>query len=195
MKKFQLFSCIFGIAILLSSCASQHHLELVGHYKPNTDLAKNQASAAVSHPTEMMKPLPSQNESELVAGMETTPDLKLLHPAVQSFAIHMGLTEKQEKKLDKKLEKVKVKLDKRVTQSGKQIQQNELSSNQQKQKFSNSDVNLILLVILSILLPPLAVYLYEDDITSLFWIDVILTIFFWIPGVIFALVVVLGGFD
>ena len=141
-----------------------------------------------------MKPLTLQNENELLAGTETTPDLKLLHPATQSFATQIGLTEKQEKKLDKKLEKIKVKPDKRVTQSGKQIQQSELSSNQKKQKFSDdSDVSFLLLVILAILLPPLAVYLYEGAINTLFWIDLILTLCIWIPGVVFALIVILGG--
>jgi len=52
------------------------------------------------------------------------------------------------------------------------------------------DTELILLVILAILLPPLAVFLYEGATTN-FWIDLILTLFFFIPGVIFALIVIL----
>ena len=52
--------------------------------------------------------------------------------------------------------------------------------------------NTLLLVILSILLPPLAVYLHEGEINSKFWIDLILTLIFWIPGVIYALIVVLS---
>jgi uncharacterized membrane protein YqaE (UPF0057 family) len=52
--------------------------------------------------------------------------------------------------------------------------------------------NTILLVILALLLPPLAVYLHEGEINSKFWIDLVLTLLFFIPGVIYALVVVLG---
>ena len=48
----------------------------------------------------------------------------------------------------------------------------------------------LLLVILAILLPPLAVFLV-DGIGNLFWIDLILTILGWLPGVIFALWVIL----
>ena len=48
----------------------------------------------------------------------------------------------------------------------------------------------VLLVILAILLPPLAVYLLEG-LTTNFWIDVILTLFFWLPGIIFALYLIL----
>ena len=52
--------------------------------------------------------------------------------------------------------------------------------------------NTILLVILAILLPPLAVYLHEGTINKRFWISLLLTLLFWIPGVIYALIVVLG---
>lgn len=48
----------------------------------------------------------------------------------------------------------------------------------------------VLLVILAILLPPLAVYLKEGEVNTRFWISVILTLLFWVPGVVFALLVV-----
>lgn len=53
-----------------------------------------------------------------------------------------------------------------------------------------TDDNTILLAILAILLPPLAVFLKEDAITTKFWISLILTLLFWIPGVIYSLLVV-----
>lgn len=52
--------------------------------------------------------------------------------------------------------------------------------------------NTLLLVILAILLPPLAVYLHEGEINNKFWIDLVLTLLFFLPGIIYALVVVLG---
>ena len=57
----------------------------------------------------------------------------------------------------------------------------------------DAETSLLLLVILAILLPPLAVYLKEGEINSRFWISLILTLLFWIPGVIFALLVVLDA--
>ena len=51
--------------------------------------------------------------------------------------------------------------------------------------------NTVLLVILAILLPPLAVYLSQGEINSKFWISLILTLCFWVPGVIYALIVIL----
>jgi uncharacterized membrane protein YqaE (UPF0057 family) len=63
--------------------------------------------------------------------------------------------------------------------------------NQQKNGAEPS-TNTTLLVILAILLPPLAVYLHQGEINSKFWISLLLTLLFWLPGVIYALLVVLG---
>tara|TARA_B100000809_G_C15120884_1_gene524256 strand:- start:1010 stop:1618 length:609 start_codon:yes stop_codon:yes gene_type:complete len=58
---------------------------------------------------------------------------------------------------------------------------------------SNSSVNEIVLAILCVFIPPLAVYLYEDTITTNFWIDLIATLLFWFPGMILAFLMVFGG--
>lgn len=47
----------------------------------------------------------------------------------------------------------------------------------------------IIEIILAVLLPPLAVFLHSG-IGTQFWISLILTLLFWIPGVIYALLVV-----
>jgi len=52
--------------------------------------------------------------------------------------------------------------------------------------------NTLLLVILAILLPPLAVFLHQGEINNKFWISLLLTLIFWLPGVIYALIVILG---
>ena len=62
----------------------------------------------------------------------------------------------------------------------------------EKKAANEPTTNTLLLVILSILLPPLAVYLHDGVINSHFWIDLILTLIFWLPGVIYALIIVLG---
>lgn len=54
------------------------------------------------------------------------------------------------------------------------------------------DAELTLLVILAVLLPPLAVYLKEGEINSRFWISLLLTLLFWLPGMIYSLLVVLN---
>jgi uncharacterized membrane protein YqaE (UPF0057 family) len=52
-----------------------------------------------------------------------------------------------------------------------------------------TDTNQVLLIILAILIPPLAVGL-KEGIGSRFWISLLLTLLFFVPGVIYALLVV-----
>lgn len=54
-----------------------------------------------------------------------------------------------------------------------------------------NDSELLLYVILAFLLPPLAVGLYMNGLTTEFWICLLLTILFYIPGLIYALIVIL----
>ena len=61
-----------------------------------------------------------------------------------------------------------------------------------KKSGKEPSTNTLLLVILAILLPPLAVYLHQGEINSKFWIALLLTLLFWLPGVIYALIVILG---
>lgn len=59
-----------------------------------------------------------------------------------------------------------------------------------KKNEANSDLDLTLLIILAVLIPPLAMGLY-DGITNRFWISLLLTLLFYIPGLIYTLVVIL----
>lgn len=48
----------------------------------------------------------------------------------------------------------------------------------------------VVIIICAILLPPLGVYLYEGEITNRFWISLLLTLLFFVPGMIYSLLVV-----
>lgn len=61
----------------------------------------------------------------------------------------------------------------------------------QKRAGGEPSTDKVLLVILAILLPPLAVYLHQGEINTKFWIDLVLTLLFFLPGIIYALIVVL----
>lgn len=58
---------------------------------------------------------------------------------------------------------------------------------------SSAETDTIILVLLSLLIPPLAVYLYEGAWTGRCTLNLILTILCGLPGVIHALVVILGN--
>ncbi len=57
---------------------------------------------------------------------------------------------------------------------------------------TSSNINQVGLIVLAILLPPLAVYCKERDTSANFWIDLLLTLLFWVPGIIFAMLVIYG---
>lgn len=59
-------------------------------------------------------------------------------------------------------------------------------------KAQGASDDLVLLIILAILLPPLAMFIYEDGATGRFWISLLLTLLFYLPGLIYTLVVILG---
>lgn len=61
-----------------------------------------------------------------------------------------------------------------------------------KRANAEPSTNTLLLVILAILLPPLAVYLHQGEINNKFWLALLLTLLFFVPGIIYALIVVLG---
>ena len=60
----------------------------------------------------------------------------------------------------------------------------------EKKANKSANVEMWLLILLAILLPPMAVYLYYEEINSRFWLSIILWFCFILPGVIYALLVV-----
>jgi uncharacterized membrane protein YqaE (UPF0057 family) len=56
----------------------------------------------------------------------------------------------------------------------------------------DSDTNTLLLVLLTILLPFVGVAVYEGGVTSNFWITLLLTLLFYLPGLVYALLVIFG---
>jgi uncharacterized membrane protein YqaE (UPF0057 family) len=73
----------------------------------------------------------------------------------------------------------------------KQVKKEMKAYKASKKRGGEPSTDTLLLVILAILLPPLAVYLHEGEINNKFWISLILTLLFFVPGVIYALIVVL----
>ena len=192
MKVFLHATCFFFITILLVSCASQNHLEFAGHYKPPTEVAKDQMTMADVYPEKIFS-LPDENYTRAIASSgETFPDLNLLQQRSQEPGSSIAITEKQKTKLERKIVKVETKLEKEILQNENEFQPQLQAYKDASKAVSSADGSDVLYAILAILLPPLAVALYEDGITAHFWISILLTICFWIPGVIYALIIVLS---
>ena len=54
---------------------------------------------------------------------------------------------------------------------------------------ANNRASDIVLILLAIFLPPVAVIVFEDTVTGNFWLDLVLTILFWLPGAVYAFLV------
>ena len=52
--------------------------------------------------------------------------------------------------------------------------------------------DMLLLIIITILIPPLGMFLYEGDLTTRVLISLLLTLLFYLPGLIYTLIVILG---
>ncbi len=78
----------------------------------------------------------------------------------------------------------------RIAEAKKQLKEYKKTN-----KSDRNDDRIVLLVILAIILPPLAVYLHEGEINNKFWISLLLTLLFLLPGIIYALYVILNKKD
>jgi len=188
MKHITHFICLLSISMLLFSCASQNHLELVGHYKPNTEVTKLQSAQSPKSDNELQKISSADNQQLSASAEESKPEVKSLMETIQqanqSSAINK-MSSANVEKLEKKLNKL---ADKKLM-SKPEAQLGKSSANRNKE--SSGAVSKVLLIILCFLLPPLAVGLAKG-IGWPFWLSLILTLCFWIPGVIYALIVILG---
>ena len=102
-----------------------------------------------------------------------TPDKLTLHNALNDF-----------KSLSKSEKKSRIKEAKAAV---KEFKKNK------KEGRASGDNNTLLEVIVTILLPPVGVLIHEGTINGKFWLDLLLTLLFYIPGLIYGLIVVLSN--
>ena len=82
--------------------------------------------------------------------------------------------------LSKKEQKLRVKEAKKQVKAFKKERKTNKAAN----------VEMWVLIVLAILLPPLAVYLHQGEINGKFWLSILFWFLFIIPGIIYALLVV-----
>ena len=55
------------------------------------------------------------------------------------------------------------------------------------------DTNKVLALVFAVLIPPIGVVIYENKVTTKFWLSLLLTLLFYLPGMIYSLLVVTGN--
>jgi len=113
--------------------------------------------------------IPFQSSASIVLPGSGEPDPATVKAAFAEF-----------KSLSKKEQKLRVKEAKKQVKDFKK----------EKKSNKSANVEMWLLIVLAILLPPLAVYLHQGEINGKFWLSILFWFLFIIPGVIYALLVV-----
>lgn len=108
----------------------------------------------------------------------TTPVTDPAKPSVKAALAEFKNLSKKDRKL-------------RVKEAKKQLKE----FKKEKRYGNKTAPDKVLLIVLAILLPPLAVYLHQGEVNNKFWISLLLTLLFFIPGVIYSLLVVTGEIE
>ncbi len=206
MKKFAiLLTAALAMTLLLDSCSVQKRYHRKGFtVNWNNASVKMNKNRKVIHSQSIQKDIIVSNskKTEKFKNKYEAPikiDLankNLNHPV----AIDMMFNGPQNNIGEEKIENKKFNnailnraLSKKEVKSTKKEAKAIIKEIKKEQKKQGSNTDIVLLVLLAILLPPLAVYLYEGYWTDRCTINLILTLLCGIPGVIHALIVVLEG--
>jgi uncharacterized membrane protein YqaE (UPF0057 family) len=119
----------------------------------------------------LMSPAVAASSLPVASSSTTEPDPAAIKAAKEEF---LSLSRKEKKARIKEVKK-EIKAYKKAKRAG-----------------AEPSDDTVLLAILAILLPPLAVYLHQGEINNKFWISLLLTLLFWLPGVIYAFIVIFG---
>ena len=122
-----------------------------------------------------------ENNSEQATSVANE-NSKTVSKKVQKKAIKLNKEEKKE--LKSAIKDFKKMDDSQIAEVVNSLPENSTIANA-------SETDEVVLVLLSIFIPPLAVYL-NNGIGNEFWIDLILTILGWVPGMVYALLLCLG---
>lgn len=201
MKTF-IYSSFLAIAVLVSSCGSLgftkrkyrkgYHWSVAKHAAETDkkEIAKHTTASAIIVETSTKKA--EATEKAISPQTENTAQLakheNSYKPAVKQkpFLFHAKADENKHEAA-KELASTKKQV---VTKMALKPLPKTLS----KSKAAKSDEKKIIIILLCIFLPFLGVYLFQDDITLDFWIDLILCLLlFWLPGIIYAFLVCFGG--
>lgn len=181
-------NAVLLLAIGLTSCSRKSHVEFSGRYKPETKVqvsyrAQEEGPAKLST-TSMDESLTvSINDEQAVSSLQTQKRTNANYTTHDpSYGKSITTPEQKEVKAAAKASTWKARTD--YFSADRKVKQ--------ALKRSPADGTTVLYVLLAILLPPLAVALWEDGITSHFWWSILFTILFWVPGIIYAWIIILG---
>ncbi len=193
----QIFAALCAIAII-SSCTIEkrrytdgYHIEGLGHNKK----VQKAEPVVIETPTAMEN---TATEEKTEAVVENTPIIVQEPLAVLAEQPTSNEAETAKnvatKSIDKKVLRQEIKAARKTARAEEikvpsQINQGAINSPQNDTDSSDGDA--ILLIILALFIPPLAVFLFQGSWDGVCWLNLILTLLFFLPGVVHAILVIL----
>jgi uncharacterized membrane protein YqaE (UPF0057 family) len=198
MKNTLLFTAIIAVISLMSSCTVEKRRYLDGYH---IDWKGRQAKVenAETSPSQMAEMIPAETAMDETSQNETLSPV-FTAPAVTETPAEVSAVVKT---VDLSAGTEVSKPGKMNTPSLNKIR-GALRSSEAKNlypsaraTFADADGggsldNTPLLVIIAFFIPFLAVFLYEEEWNGTCWLNLLLTLLFWLPGFIHALIVILG---
>ncbi|EMR02785.1 hypothetical protein ADICEAN_02060 [Cesiribacter andamanensis AMV16] len=167
-------------------------------HAPKAD--KTEQLVAPLEATEINSPAPEVLKAQESGATDIVSDAET--PAVAPAPAVEEISPAQQRKMLRQLrEKVKG-MSAEEKEAFKESVLNQLKEQQQNMRLAEADdfqrdgragspsVSGVLLVIITILLPPLGVFLHQGEINAKFWISLLLTLLFYVPGLIYSLLVI-----
>jgi uncharacterized membrane protein YqaE (UPF0057 family) len=197
MKRIYLLTLV-AIALIYSSCTvekrhymSGYHVEW-NHKAPKIGGDGNETTEVAETPK--VSNNPENNETTI-----TETSVTYVNSSEKNITNKTEATENTETPAQKAInsnEKVEVSSQTIVESNKKEIAPSVLNPSNDNQSISNhesSETDLLILVILAVVIPPLAVFLKEGSWNARCWIDLLLCFLFYLPGIIYALLIVLDA--
>ncbi|AHM58295.1 hypothetical protein D770_00085 [Flammeovirgaceae bacterium 311] len=194
------FPCLFALILVLASCSPKYG----AHFTPSQ---QGPNLATVEEKTETVAPLVAENPAAMPVevekrAMETGSSDVIADVAVPAEAPAVKeITPKQQRKVLRELRKElkgmtkeeKQEFQHQVVRQLKEQQLNSIMSEDDQREPGGSGINTVLLTIITIFIPPLGVFLHQGEINSRFWISLVLTLLFYVPGLIYSLLVIFNA--
>lgn len=182
MKRFHSFALALLMGAALSSCSSGRYFQFAAHSTSYHHAPGGVAAPPAEAPAAVVVEAPAAAEPVLTASAAAVavpapapvvsrpaPAAPRLSEQIATARAERQLTRAQERRYERILTRVQ-KMETQREATGQKVDAAEL--------------------ILAIFLPPIGVLLHENGINSKFWISLLLTILFFIPGMIYSILVV-----
>jgi uncharacterized membrane protein YqaE (UPF0057 family) len=191
MKKIYLLTLV-AIALIYSSCTVEKRHYMSGyHVEWNHKAPKIGGEGNTKNVIEETLQV-AENEEKSTIQLDEIRSEEILNSTTPTPTI-IDIPSKHKPHTSAQVEKKTVEKNQAIVENAKEkISPRIINTTSETQSIShqaNSETDLVLLVILAILLPPLAVYLHEGTWNNVCWLNLVLTLFFWL-GAIHALLVI-----